>query len=246
MGIVLQQRDIEILKFVFVSRVASYGQIARKFFHDLHPTILERCLRRHRDAKHLVAHSIRINKKTIHFVEITPKGFDLIKEQWSFEIDNPHYKSESPLHDIHLNEIVLKLESLKSFKGYYSENLLQSSTFLKSERFFSDLAKVNADGGLILNGPDGKLYVYSIEYEQSKKAHNRYLEKFSEYYRTSGIDGVIYVVTEQSIAEALAKADCEICKDRRSLLYLGFYEEVLASNGRIYLENNRANGIGLF
>lgn len=242
----IQLRDLQILKFVYTQRVATYNQISRRFFAGKHSTLVERCLRRHREANYLTPYPIRIGKKINQYVEVTAKGFELIKESWDFDVDNPLFKSESPLHDINLNEIIFKLEGLKSFKMFYSENILQSSSSLKADLIFADLVKLYSDGALLLNGPDGLLYVYAVEFEQSKKNPDRYREKFQSYYRVSGIDGVIYVYSSQEIANSLAKIDREVCGDDKSILYLSSVDNVLNSNGKIYFENNKSQGIELY
>jgi hypothetical protein len=242
----VQLRDLQILKFVYACRVATYNQIARRFFKGKHYSLVTRCLRRHRESNYLNAYSMRIGKTIVQYVEITPKGFNLIKESWPFEIDNPLFKSDSPMHDIHLNEILLKFEVLKSFKAFYTENLLQSSTALKTDLPIRDLSKLYSDGALLLNGPDGLPYVYGVEFEQSKKAPERYREKFQAYYRAEGIDGILYVVTDQEIANSIAKEDLAVCDESKSLLYLSSLESVLSSNKQIYFKNNKSEGIELF
>ena len=127
-----------------------------------------------------------------------------------------------------------------------SENLLQSSSALRADMKFRDLARLNADAALVLNGPDRQTYVYGVELELSKKAPERYQEKLQSYYRADGIDGVIYITANQEIQDSLTRIDSDLCKQRDSILYLGSEADVLKSDKKIYFRNAKANGIELF
>ncbi len=180
------------------------------------------------------------------YVEATEKSWPLIRELWSFEVESPHFKSESPIHDLRIIEVFLRLEKLKTFRFFYSENLLQSSLALAQDQDTRDLVKLQADGALLLDGPDGRSYVYGIEFEISKKSPERYREKLAAYYLARGIDGVIYICSEREIVNSLARIDEELRGERDSILYFGFENEVLKSKEKIYFKNGKEHGIELY
>lgn len=246
MGFDLQQRDIQILKFVYACRVASYSQILSRHFKNCHRTAAYRRIRRLRNENLLNLETTVSNHKPIAYFSITEKAWDLICDEWPFTVDTPYFKSDSPAHDLHVNEILFRFERLKSFRSFISENLLQSSSTLKSDIKFRDLARLHADGALVLKGPDQKTYVYGIELEISKKAPERYQEKLQSYYRADGIDGVIYITSTQEIQSTLAKLDADLCKQRDSILYLSSESDVLGSAKQMYFRNAKLNGIEIF
>ncbi len=242
----LQERDIKILKFVYASRVVSQGQISSRYFNGCHPTAAYRRLKKLRSDNLLMLESTVVNDESQEYICLTEKGWELICNSWPFTIESPLLKSDSPAHDLRLNEIFFRFEKLKSFKSFMTENLLQTSSTLKTDIKFRDLSRLNADGALVLIGPDQRTYVYGIELELSKKSPERYQEKLKSYYRADGIDGVIYITSHQAIQNSLAKIDEDLCKLRDSILYLGSEADVLRANQRMYFRNTKMNGIELF
>ena len=180
------------------------------------------------------------------YVSATEKSWPFIKEHWPFEIDSPHFKSESPNHDLRFNEIIFRFEKLKTFRSFYTENLLQSSLTLAQDQRVRDLVKLQADGALLLNGPDGRTYAYGIEFEISKKTPDRYKNKLGAYYLARGINGVIYVCSEREIVNSLARIDEELREGKDSVLYFGFENEVLSADKIINFQNAKKHAIELY
>lgn len=242
---ILQPRDIQILKFVFACRVASLKQIRQRFFAKNTKCIpYRRTLGLIRD-KYLEVKSEKKRNYFEHYVFLTELGWKAISEQWSYAIDNPLFKSDSVFHDLRLNEVLFRLEKLKCFKQYATENLLQSSSDLQSDLKFRDLSKLYADGALVVSGVSNKNFVYGVELEISKKAPERYIEKLKSYYRADGIDGVLYIVSDQQIYDCLVRADKEVCKDEDSILYLAFEKDVLSENSNGFLFKNEMQNLEL-
>lgn len=246
MSIKLQKRDIQLLKFVYTFRVASYGQLLKKFFKGCHRTAAYRRIRHLKKEGLLKLGSTVVSERSIDYFRVTDKAWDLICNSWPFEIDSPYFKSESPEHDLRLIDIFFCFEKLKTFRNFMSENLLQSSSELKADMKFRDLAKLYADGALVLKGPDGQTYVYGVELELSKKSPDRYSDKLRSYYNADGIDGVIYITANQEISNAVTKSDTAACNLRDSILYLGLEADVLKFEDKIFFKSTTGNGIELF
>jgi len=235
----LQTRDIQILKFVFACRVVSYRQILKRFFPKNHHSIGYRRIDTLYNAGLLTVQSGLLLKKSIQFVGITEKGWDCIKLEWPFEIDKPYFKSESPLHDLRMNEVFFQLERSPSYKLFLTENILQSSSELKSDLKYRDLIKLYADAALVLSGAENRLFVYGIELEISKKAPERYKEKLASYYRADGIDGVIYITGNTEIQRAIQHMDKEVCGENSSILYSLLESDVLNGRANLILQNKK-------
>jgi len=181
----------------------------------------------------------------IKYVETTEKAWKAIREQWSFEVDRPHYRSESPLHDLRLNEVLFRFEKLNCFRSFYTENLLQSSSALAQEPNLRDLAKLQADGAMTVVGPDNRILTYGIELESSKKTPERYREKVASYYLARRIRGVIYICSEQEILNSLARIDTEVRGENKSFLFTALESEVLKSEGKMFFKSTQEHGIEL-
>jgi hypothetical protein len=246
MKIVIQQRDREILKYVFTFRVVTYDQVRRKFFSENKDSAARKRIRELRAVKLLRSSYIEYNQKAVKCISLTEKGWGLIARSWPFEIDRPYLKSESPGHDFRLAEVHLCFEKLKLYEDFLSENLLQSSSVLKEKLELRGLINIQADGALILKDNSGRRYLYAVEFEASRKTIERYQKKLSSYYQVGGIDGVIYICADQGLKDLIVKVDREIRTGSDSIVYLGEESRVLSSQGKMFFKNVERNGLGLY
>jgi hypothetical protein len=178
-------------------------------------------------------------------LSLTEKAWPLISENWGFDVDNPHFRSESVRHDFGLTEVALKFEGLQSFARFLPENLLQSSSALAVDPIFRDIIKLQSDGVLILKDKEGRSILYAVEYEISKKSPDRYLKKLRGYYQAGGIDGVLYVCGNQEIADAVARADQQARTENESIVFLAGESGVLKSETKMIFKGADGGGIGL-
>ena len=246
MRIVLQNRDLEILKFVFMFRVVTYDQIRRKFFEASEGSAPRRRIAELCNAHLLMADFVHFKKRPVKCVSLTEKGWERISNIWSFTVDRPYFKSESPEHDLRLAEITSRFENLKLYANFLSENLLQSSSVLLDTAEYRDLINIQADGALELKDQTERRYLYALELEINKKSIERYQKKLSAYYRVGGIDGVIYICANQEIRDLIARVDQGIRTDKHSVVYLGDESSVLESQGKMFFKNVERDGLGLF
>jgi len=245
MAMEIQQRDVQILKFVFACRVASYGQLINRFFAKNNESIAYRRIEALCDAGLLIPRVDLEFKKSIKFVSVSEKAWDKLSGHWPFLIDSPYFKSESVFHDMRMNEIFFRFEKLKSYRSFLTENLLQSSSFLQSDLKYRDLAKLYADGALVTSGKEDRLFVYGIELEISKKSPERYKEKLSAYYRADGIDGVLYIAGNQEIINTITRVDAEVRESKGSIVYSALEFNALNSETKMIFQNGNTYAIEL-
>jgi len=246
MSIILQERDRKILKFAFAHRVVSFTQIQKRYFSNICRTVASRRVRQLVLAGYLQSFAIGEGSTVYKYVRVTERGWAAIREAWPFEIDNPLFKTESPIHDLRLAELAFSLEKLSTFKSFFTENLLQSSSALAEDDRFKAIAKLQADGALVLAPPNSPLYVYGVEIEISRKSPERYREKLLNYYMAAGLDGVLYISDSQVILDAVARTDAEIRSGRSSILHMALEKSVLSSNGKIRFVRADGGAIELF
>lgn len=226
--------------------MVTYEQIIQRYFSKTDESAAYRRIRALCAERFLKQEYVPLGNRAIKSVSVTEQAWPIISEQWSIDIDSPHFKSESPYHDIRMADVAARFERLTSFRSLMTENLLQSSSALAENPLYRDLRLLQADGALSLNGPDGRPYLYGIELEVSKKTQERYNEKLTSYYRASGIDGVVYVCSNQEIMNLVARSDRQIRTGKDSIVYLGLESSVLESKEKIYFKNVESKGIGLF
>ena len=245
MAIEIQPRDLRIMRHVFAHRVLTYDQIGRRFFPRNYETVARNRIRKL--VKHGYFRSFGAEKKErlIRCLSLSEKSWPLISEKWGFDVDNPHFRSESAEHDFRLAEVALKFEVLQSFVRFLPENLLQSSSTLASDPLFRDAINLQSDGVLILKGNDGGKVLYAVEYEISKKSPDRYLRKLTGYYQAGGIDGVLYVCGNREITSAVAQADRKARTGNESIVFLSGESSVLKSETKIIFNGVDDGGIGL-
>lgn len=246
MKLVLQNRDREILKYAFTFRVVTYEQIRKRYFSTNKDSAARKRIRDLCNAKLLTSFFIQPNKKPVKCVSLNANAWKHIVEKWDFDIDQPLFKSESPDHDVRLAEVHSKFESLTLYSDFKTENIMQSAPSLASNPEYRDLINIQADGALALKDKSGNKFLYAIELEISKKTIDRYQKKLSAYYRTGGIDGVIYICANQEIKDLIARTDKEIRTTKKSIVYLGEETSVLKSSGKMFFKNVEVDGIGLF
>lgn len=246
MKIVMQNRDREILKHAFMFRVVTYDQVRRRLFAANKDSAARRRIRKLCAVHLLRASFVHRDKKPVKCLSLTDKGWSFIARSWPFEIDRPHFQSESAEHDVRLAEVHSRLEKLNLYADFLSENVLQSSSVLKDKLEFRDLINIQADGALVLKDPGGRRYLYAVELEVSRKTIERYQKKLSAYYRIGGIDGVIYICAGQELKDLIAKVDREIRTGKESIVYLGDESGVLNSQGKMFFKNVESNGLGLY
>jgi hypothetical protein len=246
MPVELGVRDLEMMKSIFEQRVLTFDQLGRKFFPGRDKSTIRKRINR------LCAEGL-LKKKTLDLpdtsrkaVLLSERAWDTVKHRWGFEIENPHFQSKSPEHDVLLAEIVMRLKGLRCFKGYVSENVLQSSQAVAENPAFKELAFLQADGGLVVVDEAGNENVFAIEYEFSKKAPDRYEAKLLSYYATHELSGVLYVCSTQEVLSAVARIDQSVCKDRKGFVCSALEADVLKSPDRIHFPSATGEGVELF
>lgn len=189
---------------------------------------------------------MKVSDRMVRFYESTEKAIDAIGTNWHYLVDRPKFQSESPNHDLRLNEIHSKFENLSTFDFILTENLLQSSLELQMNEGTRDLYQIQSDAGLFLKEPDGRERTYAIEYELTRKARHRYVEKFRQYYKTYLIFGVLYICISPELIKFLEAVDCEVRGIHDSILYFTLEEDVLKSKEQIVFTNSEGNQIELY
>lgn len=238
-GVELQTRDLDILKFIYAQRIVTFAQIRRKFFSQSHKANAARRIRKLQKDNFLEFVSVFRNNKDERCCLPTVKGYEQVKDQWKFRLHKQLVKSESHEHDIRLTEMLMKLESLRCFGFFFSENLLQSSDDLAGDSVLADFVKIQSDGVLVVVKETGEQGKYPFEMEISSKGVNRYKEKIASYYLARRLAGVLYICASQEIINAVAEADKAVRGQRESILHFTLEKNALAENGKVTFINEK-------
>lgn len=246
MRVELQQRDLDLIRFVYAHRAVSFPQIRRKFFANRVKSTISGRLKALRNAGFIKSAMMPIKADYAErYFMPSEKALEFVRHHWGFEIDNPLYKSESIVHDLCLVDLAMRLEKLTCFKKLLTENRLQSSSALTQDDFLGNLVRAQSDGALFVTGKSGSGHLFSLELELSTKNVERYRSKLSNYYLAKGIRGVLYVCADQVIMSLLTKADEEVRKGEKSILHFALLDDALADRDKIIFTNAKSGGIEL-
>jgi hypothetical protein len=244
--LILQKRDIEILKFVYTFRVASVAQLVKRFFGGAFRTVGIRRIKRLARAGFLNLDGHFNGKKAGLHARLTNEGWKHISHSFGFEIDKPHLHSESPAHDLRVCEMAVQLEKLSTFERLITENILESASAITASERYSAVAAVHPDGILVLKPKNAKPYIYSLEVELSRKIPERYQNKLLDYYTVNQLDGVLYIVDSLVTQKMVVDADREIRGNRPSILYFSSVENVISSEKKIRFQRADGGAIELY
>lgn len=210
----LTLRDIKIVQFVFEQRVASFSQLAEKFFPAVGiPTAFKRFEKLHLSGYLTKNYIVWENSRTAYFGS-TEKGIKLIAEHYRYKITKPDFKSDSVVHDLGLVRLRKRIEQSKLLVEYLSESMLQSCSALSENENLSAFSRINSDAALCLNKQNVKHFV-ALEYEISDKSSARYAKKLSEYYMAHKIGVVLYVCGDKEIQSMIRQIDKQV--DHKSI-----------------------------
>jgi hypothetical protein len=143
-------------------------------------------------------------------------------------------------------EVTSVFENLSTFGVLLTENLLQSSLELQMNEDTRDLYQIQSDAGLFFKEPDGRERTYAIEYELTRKARRRYVEKFRQYYKAYRIFAVLYVCPSPELIKFLEEVDREVRGIHDSILYFVLEKDVLLSQEQIIFTNSEGHQIELY
>lgn len=237
MSVQIQQRDEQVLKFIYACRVVTSRQILNRHFPGRHKTAGYARIRALIKAGLIRFGATTVNGHLTRYIQPLPKCWDIIGTKWTFDVDHPLFKSESPEHDIRVTECMMRIEKLKGFRSFFTENLLQSSSALAEDPRFGALSRIQSDGALTIIGKNGVPEIYAFEFELNKKNLERYREKITSYFLAKGIDGVFYVSPKTEVATALAKVEAEFGEHRMPLVWVATEESALRHDHALQFVN---------
>jgi DNA-binding PadR family transcriptional regulator len=244
MSVSIQDRDQKMFELAFSFRVVAAEQLRKKFFKGGNRSTSYARLSLLERAGYLRTVPVSDERCIRKCVALTEKGWETIKHRYP-SVETPYLKSESPVHDVRFAAVGLRMQDLKVCNRLLTENELQSASEFKDGPY-RDIVNIQSDGVLELKDPNKAIHRYAVEFEISKKAHDRYVKKLSAYYNTGAVDGVLYICGDQEIRNAIARADEIVRTGPSSIVHVASEDDVLNSNDRITFDRLSGGGIGLY
>ena len=240
----LMPRDIKLFKYLYEVKVASFEQVSRMIFNNVHRTTVYRRLKKLILANYIQVVSYTKGIKATRAYSLTSKSF---KTFISGELDKEtrkQIKSHSIQHDLILGDIRERLLKSERVAQFISENVLLSGVDFPTE---------HNPRPFLINRPDGIIevkkirnnYLLPVEFELTQKSSARYAEKFQRYYTTREIEVVIYVVSNKQLLNKLKDIEKKYIKGQFSKMYYILLENVLSSQETITFERLKGHSLSL-
>lgn len=225
--IILTERDLNILKFLWRHKVSTTAYVSLLFFKNCRPVTVHARLNRLKKAGYLKVVACPQNKKKLW--TLTKKGFSPIREMYP-DLKEVGFASEHPFHDMKVN-IVQK----GVFDTINSRNVRivteQEIRRQPSGKYPEILPKVGhrPDGYWIVSSPD-RQRVIAIEYENSPKRLSDYVSIGQFYHCEDDIHSVVWVTEKLSLAQKIYNIFCEVSKTSCNKHIFILFEDFIKNN----------------
>ena len=235
--VILMDRDFEILKFLFESKIVTKDQLQLYFFEGVSNSTVNRRLHKILSLGLIERIPLDIGQKTVYGYSITLEGLNKIKCLLPYKCEKIH-QSDYPLHEAILVDIRKAFERRNSIKNYYTENVLQSCTEFKNDTRFYPFVELNSDGVILIDTKIGILDL-AIEFDAHQKSDEWYRDKINDYYFRRNVDGVLYICANQYILDALLKVDGEVSRRHRCYpkMYFALVDDVIHAKDEMIFKN---------
>lgn len=236
--VVITQRDHELFFFLNQGKVSTVEQINRYFFPDTGFKTVHRRLTKLVKTNFLSKDVFLQNGSPKITFGLGEKGLSRIQSLLPYAAPPKVQKSDSPEHDIVLNDIRYALKRSDRVLSILGENELQSSQEFQKDKRYAPFVELNSDGVLSIKKSSGDILV-ALEYDANKKTASRYLEKMQQYYRKTVIPAVFYIGKTKSILSMVQNAERLVREDtgKKYKFFYGLLENVLAGKGEINFES---------
>lgn len=227
---VMTDRDRQVLSLLFENRVMLLGQIKREVFAASSLPAASRRIAKLCRAGFVERRGIlgSTNRMQSLFMN-TPKGLEVIAGGYRFVISTALCKSDSIEHDVTLVDIRRRLQKLEMVSDYFTENMLQACQNLSEVPETRPFVGYNTDAVVELKRQNRKFFV-GFEFENSEKAHERYVRKLLSYYADHGTTVILWVCANARIQTAVASAEKSIIAERKPRCFYGLTADVLAES----------------
>jgi DNA-binding MarR family transcriptional regulator len=236
--LVLTMRDYQLFHFLFRGKVSTVSQINKHIFSGIEEKTVHRRLTKLRKANFLSKGTFLQNDKPRVTFSLGEDGLAKIKEQLPYRVTEKSHRSDSPEHDITLNDIWAVLKGSHRISSYFSENELQTSRDLASDPRLKPFVDLNSDGVLSVQKGDEKVFT-ALEYDANKKAVGRYKDKIKQYYAHSSVPAVFYIGRNRSVLNAVQNAERLVVKDleKKFKFYYCSLNDVLECESQVTFES---------
>ena len=224
----LKKSDERLMKYLQAVKIATYEQIKRDIYPDYHLRSVCNRIYKLEDNKLVQGVCNRSIQNGERLISLTKKGFKYFVSNGGEE--RIELKSDAASHDLGLVNIRALFRGFQEIESYYTENEIQTWGRNGYGYSLSSLVKFNSDAVVLFQRKELSLLV-PLEYEVTQKVASRTSEMVKRYYRDSNIILVFFLSHENSILNAVKKAEGEVLKrDKPKFFYSLLHKEIFCES----------------
>ncbi|NRA45881.1 MAG: hypothetical protein HRU09_13070 [Oligoflexales bacterium] len=217
----LSEHDLNLLKYLFKVKVATYTQIHR----DVYPMYAKKTTYKRVVAmqkNRLLSSSYnRVGLPKEKVLSLSKLGYTKFVEIGGES--RVELKSDAVAHDLVLADIRHQFLNCDKIKEYYTENQIQTWWSRSSDYLHRGLASLNTDA-LALTSIGDELVWSAVEHEPSEKSDARYRSILKRFYSNQDLTFVLYCCSNEKIKNKLIEAEQKIYKDSFPKLFFNVGE----------------------
>ncbi len=198
-GMYLDDRDLQLFRYLHAVKVATYGQIHRDIYTSIGLDSVGGRIRKLEDNRLLEAGRSRLLLNGARTVSLTRRAFDnFVKKGEEIQIE---LKSDAIQHDLVLVDIRHRFSLFQRTLDYQTENQIQTWD-LKNR-------SLNCDAMMLFQLRSTPIQI-PIEYEASLKKEDRYEPFLKKYYQNSEFPLILLLADTQLILDKIVKLEKEL------------------------------------
>lgn len=211
---------LRVLAYLAEQKISTAKQIDKYCFFDASHSLVWKVLKQLRNAKLVETWAIRQDQTRCYLLfSLTKNGLKELKDQGQLELEDFQIRSNSPLHDIVLNDLRLFFSRIVNCELFVSENILRSKVLEEELPDLGIFRSHRSDSAVYMN-MNGDRNWLALEYERTQKAHARYENKIKSWYQSENIYGVLLVAENEALIRQMSKIESKILPHLpRKILY---------------------------
>ena len=196
--------DIDLLKYLFINKVASREQINRDVYIGYWPQSTRKRLFRLKQDKFISAkRPISTWKDQTSLYGLTSKGLKLIAPLIKTPLLKKRLDSDSIEHDLNLVDIRRNLILKNCVKKYFTENQIHNEAKFYEDEQFKIFNQLRFDGLVEYSRDLKNKVLIPIQYERVEKSNERYKKILSVFYLESSVPAIIYITDNDKVEKKI-------------------------------------------
>ena len=217
-GIYIDKRDLQLLRYLFAVKVATYQQINRDIYPGISFDRTSQRIRALEDNGLVEIARSRLILGSKRTVSLRKRSFEKLIRNGDEK--RKEFKSDSIVHDIGLGDLRHLLQKSPKVVAYRTENEIQT--------WGGDERKLNSDAIVTIALAKRNISV-PIEYERTQKGKARYGPLVKKYYSASDFPILFFVSEEQHTIDLVQEIEKKLFDWGKPKIFYALKHELLQS-----------------